>query len=567
MRTLFLLMTCLLLSLSLVACGDFQAGSEDQPQSKEFQSTSARISIGFSDEEASMARFVSTAKFKGVTGDISKITLTVKNGTTALVSDKALTQTASEWSATLSSLPVGVALTFEGHATNAGNVEIFNGSTQQTLVESDNNVTLTLVPVDDAITPALPKIIQIANPAKVQISKTETIAIQIGGTSGEKLTYQIAAATSGGSFTPASGEITLTGTTATISFSYTAPATLAKYKHTFTLTNAQNNTVFQDFEMEVIPEIPSTPPAFAAVAQAVTTTKNMAKAITLSAINTSVTSLTYNITTQPLYGIVTVSGATATYTPTTNYVGTDSFAFKVNDEISDSSPATVSITVNRPPNQTPVANAGSAQTVVKGNTVTLNGSASSDPDGDALTYSWSLTTKPSGSTATLSNATTTTPTFVPNEEGSYVATLTVNDGFATSTPATVTITVTDGRPASLSEIVGTWNCPSCIGGSLTVGSSGVIPSVRVVVGSHAGGTGCVASDNAEFSAIQVNTSLFTFTSRYEANYYSVSTQVIANLTGKFINNKLQMSVTYSFTRFDYNYTLCNPTLTMVDSTH
>ena len=42
-------------------------------------------------------------------------------------------------------------------------------------------------------------------------------------------------------------------------------------------------------------------------------------------------------------------------------------------------------------NHAPVANAGSAQTVFKASTVTLDGSASSDADGDQLTYSWAQT--------------------------------------------------------------------------------------------------------------------------------------------------------------------------------
>ncbi|MGK5094520.1 LamG-like jellyroll fold domain-containing protein [Deltaproteobacteria bacterium TL4] len=252
LRTCFLFITSLLLSLSLLSCSDFVSDNKDSRQATESQSASAQITIGFPDEDSTLTRFISTAKFKGVVGDVTQITLTVKNGTTAVVTDKALTQTASEWTLTLTDLPVGVALTFEGHAYNATNVEIFNGSTQQTLVEADNTVALTLAPVDDAVTPTLPKISQVANPAKVSASKTATVSLLIGGTSGEKMTYQITAATNGGSFNPASGNITLTGTTATIALTYTAPATLAKYKHTFAITNSQGNIVSIDFEMEVV---------------------------------------------------------------------------------------------------------------------------------------------------------------------------------------------------------------------------------------------------------------------------------------------------------------------------
>uniref|UniRef100_UPI003F497968 PKD domain-containing protein n=1 Tax=Cupriavidus yeoncheonensis TaxID=1462994 RepID=UPI003F497968 len=70
------------------------------------------------------------------------------------------------------------------------------------------------------------------------------------------------------------------------------------------------------------------------------------------------------------------------------------------------------------PNATPVANAGNAQTVVTGSTVTLNASASSDADGDTLKYSWALTA-PAGSHAALSSTSVVAPTFVADIPGTY----------------------------------------------------------------------------------------------------------------------------------------------------
>jgi F5/8 type C domain/Bacterial Ig domain/Calcineurin-like phosphoesterase len=80
--------------------------------------------------------------------------------------------------------------------------------------------------------------------------------------------------------------------------------------------------------------------------QAVTTTKNTAKAITLTATDADNDPLTYSIVTPPAHGTITAgTGASRTYTPNTNYVGPDSFTFKANDGTADSNTATVSITV------------------------------------------------------------------------------------------------------------------------------------------------------------------------------------------------------------------------------
>jgi len=92
-------------------------------------------------------------------------------------------------------------------------------------------------------------------------------------------------------------------------------------------------------------------------------------------------------------------------------------------------------------NSAPVADAGPAQTVLVGDTVTLDGSASSDVDGDPLSFSWSLTTVPVGSAAVVDATDPVHPTFVADLPGTYVAQLIVNDGLTDSVPDTVTITV------------------------------------------------------------------------------------------------------------------------------
>ncbi|MBM4039546.1 MAG: HYR domain-containing protein [Planctomycetes bacterium] len=106
-------------------------------------------------------------------------------------------------------------------------------------------------------------------------------------------------------------------------------------------------------------------------------------------------------------------------------------------------PGTYILTPACPPNQPPVANAGSDQTVEQasaaGTGVALDGSGSSDPEGKALTYRW---TWPGGS-ATGVKPTITLPL------GTTTVTLTVNDGSLDSQPDSVQVTVRDTTPPAI----------------------------------------------------------------------------------------------------------------------
>ncbi len=149
---------------------------------------------------------------------------------------------------------------------------------------------------------------------------------------------------------------------------------------------------------------------------------------------------------------VTLSGATTaapTFTAPTQLVADAVLVFSltVTDARGLASTAdTVTVTVTAGTNDAPTADAGEAQTVAEGATVTLDGSGSSDPEEEALTYAWTQT---SGETVTLSGATTASPTFTAptqlaaNEQ--LVFSLTVTDArSAASTADTVTVTVTAG---------------------------------------------------------------------------------------------------------------------------
>jgi hypothetical protein len=105
-----------------------------------------------------------------------------------------------------------------------------------------------------------------------------------------------------------------------------------------------------------------------------------------------------------------------------------------------SNPDTVTITVLVPTAGSPTANAGPNQTASAGATVVLNGSGSSSQTGDPLTFSWTQT---GGTAVILAGANTATPIFTaPDEADTLTFQLVVRDKNGTSTPDTVSITVT-----------------------------------------------------------------------------------------------------------------------------
>ncbi|MGB6393713.1 MAG: PKD domain-containing protein [Candidatus Acidiferrales bacterium] len=119
--------------------------------------------------------------------------------------------------------------------------------------------------------------------------------------------------------------------------------------------------------------------------------------------------------------------------------------------------------------QPPIANAGPAQTVPVGTTVTLNGSGSSDPNGSGITkILWTFDSIPTGSAATLANATTFSPSFVVDEAGQYIARLTITDGLGLTGTSAVTISTVSSPPVADAGISETFP----VGTTVTLDGSG-----------------------------------------------------------------------------------------------
>jgi len=103
-------------------------------------------------------------------------------------------------------------------------------------------------------------------------------------------------------------------------------------------------------------------------------------------------------------------------------------------------------------NLAPVANAGTSQSLVVGESAVLNGTASADANGDALMYAWSITSAPLGSMAAIEDPSSAVTALAPDVPGTYVIQLVVNDGLLDSEPSTIQLEVVSRQTAAVTAI-------------------------------------------------------------------------------------------------------------------
>lgn len=91
-------------------------------------------------------------------------------------------------------------------------------------------------------------------------------------------------------------------------------------------------------------------------------------------------------------------------------------------------------------NQAPNAIISGDTTAIATNSVSVDGGSSTDPDNDSLTYAYVVK---QGTTTVFSRTASTDPSwfYIPTSAGTYVTTLTVDDGNGESDTATLTTTV------------------------------------------------------------------------------------------------------------------------------
>jgi len=142
------------------------------------------------------------------------------------------------------------------------------------------------------------------------------------------------------------------------------------------------------------------------------------------------------------------AAATPTFIADVN--GTYEISLIVSDPWVSSTIDSVTVSFN---NVKPIADAGGNQSILLGETATFDGRSSSDANLDPLSFHWNLVSKPGGSQALLAcllrsiqdPVCTHTARLEPDMVGTYVVSLTVNDGIEDSAPSNVTVTVLSGQ--------------------------------------------------------------------------------------------------------------------------
>ncbi|MEY3896454.1 MAG: hypothetical protein RLZZ214_1974, partial [Verrucomicrobiota bacterium] len=197
----------------------------------------------------------------------------------------------------------------------------------------------------------------------------------------------------------------------------------------------------------------------AAVSKTVATSRNTALAVLLQGTDKEASALTYTVVTQPASGTLRGTAPNLTYTPTTNFVGSDKFTYRVRDGASNSAVATITITVAQAalPPTAPVATP-KAWTVTEDtspNLVLTGTDANSDP----LTFS--VVSGPANGVLTGAPPNLKyTPAADYNGGDSF--TFITNDGSLNSSPAVISITVSpvNDAPLAVSQTLTTDNATS-----------------------------------------------------------------------------------------------------------
>ena len=240
----------------LTACATEQQStnitSQDKsktPEASVQQAEGITLSLALGDGVSRSGR--SAARYLGGYNDIDNISIDVKSASSgSTLHTVYLNESGGVWSGQVFNIEVGLVYQFDGRAFDNESVMIFSGTSQQSLADGSNTLNLRMDPVADQTVMAIPRITRILAPSSLGTNLTDSVQVEVEGSSGSKLNYQFAAP-EGGSFLPAQGTVNMLGTSATLSSDYIAPPAAGVRKSTVEITNEQGIGVKSSFSILV----------------------------------------------------------------------------------------------------------------------------------------------------------------------------------------------------------------------------------------------------------------------------------------------------------------------------
>jgi len=268
----------------------------------------------------------------------------------------------------------------------------------------------------------------VAKPQYITVREDEpaSITLMASDLNRDRLTYHIVTGPSHGKLSGTGPDITYTPES-----NYSGPDGFSFMVNDGT---ADSNEVNVTISVEAVNDPP------VAHHQSVMTRMDRSVFITLTGSDVDGDKLKYIIATQPEHGSLTFgsdfdTSGKLTYTPEADFMGKDSFTFRLSDGEAQSAPAIVSL--NMTPNHAPMADLQSVTT--QEDTPAVINLTASDPDGDTVVYS--VVTVPSHGSL---SGTAPNLTYTPNKNysGPDSFTFKVNDGTVDSPITSVAINVT-----------------------------------------------------------------------------------------------------------------------------
>ena len=300
-------------------------------------------------------------------------------------------------------------------------------------VDSNNGtINVTVIAQNDAPTLASTQAVTTSEDTPVSFTLNSGADVD-----GDALTYSIVSS-------PASGSLSCSGTSCTYS-----PALDFNGNVTFTY-KVNDGTLDSNTATVTISVSDANDPPIIGADQSHTTNEDTALSLVLNPatdVDLPAQTLTYRLVSAPSKGVLTgcinvstyVASRNCTYTPDLNATGTDTFTFRANDGLTDSSAVTtVTITIT-PQNDAPVLAATQAATTPEDTPLSFTLNPATDVENDPLTYAI-VTNSANGSVTCTGQSCTFTP--AANYNGTASFTYKANDGALDSNTATVSITVT-----------------------------------------------------------------------------------------------------------------------------